>query len=352
MHESAMPPPIFDTYGNRGLLSTSTHATDTYSDDMTQRQEVTSIHQEELHSLRQKLLLLQKQTELDQLEYGQMEQALFERTKWMDAEIDRTQSKIMALSASKRGSAAFHDQHASSIYYDDDTALPPPDLYHQQQRQSPFSEPFEPSWNTPNRQYPKQHNRRHHHSHHYSAVSPSLHRSKSGDSIPCLSRPSSNGDRSSFSGITSITPTDTLQQNGQPQKAVLDEEALTSRMVEMSFYTKGRDGYRHYGRRPPPPRTILHPQDSISPERCRPYLSSRFRYQRSQSVERSCGNPYRQQPPMTYSDDDDDFEYDIAWYHPRPPCRRRDPWMPALPLTNRYPPSFWHLQSSPSDYSM
>jgi hypothetical protein len=57
---------------------------------------------------------------------------------------------------------------------------------------------------------------------------------------------------------------------------------------------------------------------------------------------------------MTYSDDDDDddFEYDTAWYHPRRPCRRRDPWIPAPPFANRYPPSCRHLQPSPSDYSM
>ncbi|ORZ24345.1 hypothetical protein BCR42DRAFT_89352 [Absidia repens] len=71
---------------------------------------------QDLESLQQQVLLIQQQREMDRVEYERMEQVHKERTQWMKAEIDRTQSKLLELAASKRATMS------SQQYVDD---LPP-----------------------------------------------------------------------------------------------------------------------------------------------------------------------------------------------------------------------------------
>ncbi|SAM07973.1 hypothetical protein [Absidia glauca] len=57
---------------------------------------------EDLETLQQQVILIQQQREMDRIEYERMEQVHKERTKWMKAEIDRTQTKLLELTAQKR----------------------------------------------------------------------------------------------------------------------------------------------------------------------------------------------------------------------------------------------------------
>ncbi|KAI8331534.1 hypothetical protein BC941DRAFT_438637 [Chlamydoabsidia padenii] len=288
--------------------------------DMTPNQEQ---EPDQLHVLQQKLLLLQEQSEMDRIEYGQLELALMERTRWMDAEMDRTQNKIMALSdSSKRGSVSSQLYYDPHHYIGDDSVLAQsPILYESAHLVNQYS-------------------------------SAPLRKSKSGDSLPCLSRSSS---RTSIGTTRKGTPVNTSRPQLRSYSRWEEEE-------------EGRVGY--HSNAWPDGGTRTHWQQSRPMYQHwhgdRPSSRSSRHHHRSRSVERPHSFYYhRYSPPYEdeYIDNTIDYlpdrrPYAVRLYprHPNPSRQHqvRSDWVRPhsrlVSSANRYPSC--GRRSVSSEYNM
>ncbi|CAO3589288.1 unnamed protein product [Absidia cylindrospora] len=176
-----------------------------------------------IESLQEQVMFMQQQRIMDRVEYERMEQVHKERTNWMQAEIDRTQTKLLALSALKQQ----HDDNLSPSIndpYDDDwqQQQQPPAFYEQQ-----FSDlgeiPDSPKFRSNLRSSTTS-----------STSSASLlKKSRSGDSIPRLSRSSSKtsiSGRSSSGGLSYRAKQHRIQSPPPPPPPPLHQRHILAPM--------------------------------------------------------------------------------------------------------------------------
>ncbi|KAI8331052.1 hypothetical protein BC941DRAFT_475228 [Chlamydoabsidia padenii] len=193
---------------------------------------------EDLETLQQQVLLIQQQREMDRLEYERMEQVHKERTKWMKAEIDRTQSKLLELTAQKRGYLA-SQQHG-----DNEAVLSSPSFGNQHDQVPDISKSasYQYPTSTSRETSGDESIRRHHqqqYDHNYSSASstPSrIHKSKSGDlHLSRSSSKTSTGTGSSL-GKAGYRP----KENGKP----IQQQTPTIRPSTMDDERQRGSSYR------------------------------------------------------------------------------------------------------------
>ncbi|ORZ12252.1 hypothetical protein BCR42DRAFT_453607 [Absidia repens] len=207
-------------------------------------------------SLQQQVMFMQQQRIMDRVEYERMEQLHKERTNWMQAEIDRTQTKLLELEALKQERTLQHDGSLSPSIkdqYDDDWRWQqqqqqrPPDFYKQQ-----FSDNLSHLDEIPDSpEFRSLYQEKLRSSSSSTSSASQLKKSRSGNSIPRLSRSSSKTTTGGRSSSDSLSYRANQRRIQPPPPPPLHQRHILAPMNDYS------GSYTSDEQQPPPPPSVF-----------------------------------------------------------------------------------------------
>ncbi|KAI8093882.1 uncharacterized protein BX664DRAFT_385224 [Halteromyces radiatus] len=221
------------------------------TDSMTQE----ILQSDDLELLQQQVKLIQQQREMDRAEYERLEQIHKERTKWMKAEIDRTQTRLLQLTAAKRDYGTSYNNHDANASSQEAHHLPSIDQQHATEQQPTSAhvdlssgveeqqDITDPLYHQQQQQQQQQQQERHPSS--CNSTPSKLQRSKSGnDNLSRLSRSSSkNSTGDSMHSQRSRGIMDERQQQSKQQAYQQPSTMHASDTTTMDYLPTEQSGY-------------------------------------------------------------------------------------------------------------